>query len=48
MSVRCAELDGTTARIYAGCGIVGDSEPAKELAETQAKFQALLGALVRI
>lgn len=48
VSVRCAELDGTTARVYAGCGIVGDSEPAKELAETQAKFQALLGALVRI
>lgn len=48
VSVRCAELDGPTARVYAGCGIVADSEPAKELAETQAKFQALLGALVRI
>ncbi|MEZ5216710.1 MAG: chorismate-binding protein [Ilumatobacteraceae bacterium] len=34
-------------RLFAGCGIVVDSDPAAELAETQAKFQAMLSALVR-
>jgi menaquinone-specific isochorismate synthase len=35
------------ARLYAGNGIVADSDPATELAETRAKFQAMLSALVR-
>ncbi|MBM3684956.1 MAG: isochorismate synthase [Actinobacteria bacterium] len=48
VSVRCAELDGAVAHVYAGCGIVADSDPRRELAETQAKLQALLGALVRV
>lgn len=48
VGIRSAELDGSTARVYAGNGIVADSDPATELAETQAKFQALLGALVRL
>ena len=47
VSVRCAELDGATARVFAGNGIVADSEPQSELAETRIKFQALLSALVR-
>jgi menaquinone-specific isochorismate synthase len=47
VSVRCAELDGATARVYAGNGIVTDSEPVVELAETRAKLQAMLSALVR-
>ncbi|MGI8661692.1 MAG: isochorismate synthase [Acidimicrobiales bacterium] len=47
VSVRVAELDGRTARLYAGCGIVPDSEPAVELAETRVKLQALLSALIR-
>jgi menaquinone-specific isochorismate synthase len=33
--------------MYAGVGIVADSEPRAELAETQLKLQALLAALVR-
>ena len=32
VGVRCAELDGATARVYAGNGIVADSDPAAELA----------------
>ncbi len=47
VSVRCAEIDGATARVWAGNGIVADSDPATELAETRSKFQAMLSALVR-
>ena len=35
------------ARLTAGGGIVADSDPLAELAETQAKFQAMLSALIR-
>ena len=47
VSVRCAEIEGTTARVWAGNGIVADSDPVSELAETRVKFQAMLSALVR-
>jgi menaquinone-specific isochorismate synthase len=47
VGIRCAEVDGSTARLYAGNGIVAGSDPAEELAETQLKLQALLAALVR-
>lgn len=47
--IRCAQLcdDGRVARLHAGGGIVADSDPHAELAETQAKFQAMLSALIR-
>ncbi|MGH9083905.1 MAG: isochorismate synthase, partial [Acidimicrobiales bacterium] len=48
VSIRCADVDGATARLYAGNGIVADSDPATELAETQAKLQAVLSALTRV
>ncbi len=47
VSIRCAEIDGNRARLFAGGGIVADSDPLAELAETQAKFQAMLAAIVR-
>ncbi|MGD9702526.1 MAG: isochorismate synthase MenF [Acidimicrobiia bacterium] len=49
VAIRCAELtpDRRTARLFAGCGIVAESDPWAELAETQAKFQAMLSAIVR-
>ncbi len=49
VSLRCAELsaDRQSARLVAGGGIVADSDPESELAETQAKFQAMLSAIVR-
>ncbi len=49
VTIRCAELspDRTTARLFAGGGIVADSEPLAELAETQSKFQAMLSAIIR-
>jgi isochorismate synthase len=47
VSVRCAEIEGSTARVFAGNGIVAGSDPDTELVETQVKLQALLGALLR-
>jgi salicylate biosynthesis isochorismate synthase/menaquinone-specific isochorismate synthase len=45
VALRCALLRGSLARCYAGNGIVRDSEPAAELAETEIKLQALLPLL---
>jgi salicylate biosynthesis isochorismate synthase/menaquinone-specific isochorismate synthase len=45
VALRCALLRGPTALLYAGCGIVRESEPAEELAETEVKLQALLPLL---
>lgn len=47
VAIRCAEIDGSTARLFAGGGVVAGSDPHAELAETQAKLQAMLSALVR-
>jgi salicylate biosynthesis isochorismate synthase/menaquinone-specific isochorismate synthase len=45
VALRCALLTGTVARCYAGVGVVRDSDPAAELAETEIKLQALLPVL---
>jgi salicylate biosynthesis isochorismate synthase len=45
VALRCALLRGGLARLYAGCGIVRDSDPAGELAETEVKLGALLPVL---
>ncbi len=45
VALRCALLSGTVARCYAGVGVVRDSDPAAELAETEVKLQALLPVL---
>jgi len=45
VALRCALLRGRQASCFAGCGIVGDSDPAEELAETETKLQALLPVL---
>jgi isochorismate synthase len=42
VALRCALLRGRLASCFAGCGIVADSDPAQELAETETKLQALL------
>jgi menaquinone-specific isochorismate synthase len=49
VTIRCAELseDRRTARLFAGGGIVAESDPYSELAETQAKFQAMMSAIIR-
>jgi salicylate biosynthesis isochorismate synthase len=45
VALRCALLHEDVARCYAGNGIVRDSDPARELAETEIKLQALLPLL---
>jgi salicylate biosynthesis isochorismate synthase len=45
VALRCALLRGPTAHLYAGCGIVRESVPAEELAETEVKLEALLPLL---
>jgi menaquinone-specific isochorismate synthase len=47
IALRGAELDGSRARLVAGAGIVAGSDPAAEWAETQAKLEPMLRALVR-
>ena len=45
MGIRAATLDGDTARLVAGVGIVDGSGPESELAETELKLSAVLDAL---
>jgi isochorismate synthase len=45
IALRCAELRGDRATSYAGAGVVADSVPSMELAETDRKFRAFLDAL---
>jgi menaquinone-specific isochorismate synthase len=45
VALRCALLRGNVARCYAGNGIVRNSDPQAELAETEVKLQALLPLL---
>ena len=47
VGIRSAQLQGNEARLVAGVGVVADSDPTSELAETQLKLQALLAAVVR-
>lgn len=45
IALRCAQVDPDgTVRAYAGCGIVHDSVPADELAETDMKFRPIVEA----
>jgi isochorismate synthase len=45
IALRCALLRDDRATLYAGAGIVGDSDPERELDETERKFRAFLDAL---
>jgi isochorismate synthase len=45
IGLRSAEVDGARVRLFAGCGIVADSDPEAELAEAQAKFVPVRDAL---
>ena len=45
VALRCALLRGHDARLYAGVGVVRDSDPAAELNETEIKLGALLPVL---
>ena len=45
IALRCAEVRGDTARLFAGCGIVADSDPDAEVREAAAKMRAVREAL---
>jgi isochorismate synthase len=45
VALRCAEVQGRIALLFAGAGIMSDSDPESELAETEAKFKTMLTAL---
>lgn len=46
VGIRSALVEGATARVYAGAGIVAGSTPEKEFAETELKFKAMRDALL--
>jgi menaquinone-specific isochorismate synthase len=45
VAIRSGVIDGEHAYLYAGSGIVAGSDPDRELAETDVKLRAMLGAL---
>ncbi|MDO9457355.1 isochorismate synthase MenF [Nocardioides sp.] len=45
IGLRSGVVSGSTVRLFAGCGIVGDSQPESELAEAGAKFVPVRDAL---
>jgi isochorismate synthase len=45
VALRCAWLSGNQAELFAGAGIVAGSDPDIELAETEAKLNAMLNVL---
>ena len=47
VGIRAVQLRTSGALLHTGVGVVADSDPAAELAETRAKAQTLLGALIR-
>ena len=45
IALRCAELSGTAARLFAGAGIVSGSDPVAELEEARLKLRPVRSAL---
>ena len=45
VALRCGVVSGRTAALFAGCGIVADSDPAREWEESMNKMQVVAGAL---
>ncbi|MEY2751973.1 MAG: hypothetical protein RLZZ550_1944 [Verrucomicrobiota bacterium] len=46
VALRCARIEGATARAFAGAGIVAGSDPQAESTETEMKLRTILEALV--
>lgn len=45
VALRCGLVTGTRATLFAGCGIVADSDPAQEWEESRLKFRTMIAAL---
>jgi menaquinone-specific isochorismate synthase len=48
IALRCAQVGGNTVRMFAGCGIVADSDPDSEVVEANAKLVPMRDALENI
>jgi menaquinone-specific isochorismate synthase len=48
IALRCAQVSGNTVRMFAGCGIVADSDPDSEVVEANAKLVPMRDALENI
>jgi menaquinone-specific isochorismate synthase len=46
IALRCAQIQGSRARLWAGAGVVAESDPDAEVAETTVKLEAALSALL--
>ena len=46
VGLRSALIDGTSARLFAGAGVVAGSQPVREKAETEMKFAAMQTSLL--
>lgn len=48
VALRCGLIRGNKASLFAGCGIVADSDPAREWEESRIKMRAVAAALGRL
>jgi isochorismate synthase len=48
VALRCGLVDGQAATLFAGCGIVADSDPAREWEESRIKLRPVASALGRL
>ena len=48
VALRCGLVTGKEATLFAGCGIVADSDPDREWEESQLKFRTMTAALGRL
>jgi isochorismate synthase EntC len=48
VALRCGLVDGRAATLFAGCGIVADSDPAREWEESRMKLRPVASALGRL
>jgi menaquinone-specific isochorismate synthase len=45
VALRCGLVMGAAATLFAGCGIVADSDPAREWEESRLKLRTMIAAL---
>ena len=48
VALRCGLVDGQRATLFAGCGIVADSDPSREWEESRIKLRPVASALGRL
>lgn len=48
VAIRSGVVDGATASLFAGCGIMADSDPGREWEESRMKLRSLASALGRL